>query len=83
MYPTGNTSAEYNGEESIIWNALSAQDPNFGATNATVQLDGQKNLFISGVLWGIVGGAAVACADHFYEAYGERKRKPPSPRIPL
>jgi hypothetical protein len=83
MYPTGNTSAEYNGEESIIWNALSAQDPNFGATNATVQLDGQKNLFISGVLWGIVGGAAVACADHFYEAYGERKRKPPSRRIPL
>jgi hypothetical protein len=83
MSPTGDTPAEYNGEESIIWKALSAQDPNFGATNPTAQLNEQKNLFISGVLWGIVGGAAVACVDHFYEAYRERKRKLPSRQIPL
>jgi len=83
MYPTGNTPIENNGQENIIWQAPSAQDPNFAATNATAQLNGEKNLFISGVLWGIVGGAAVACLDHFYEAYRERKKKPPGRQVPL
>lgn len=83
MYPTGNTPIENNGLEDIIWQAPSAQDPNFAATNATAQLDGQKGLFISGVLWGIVGGAAVACLDHFYEAYRERKGRPPGRQVPL
>ena len=83
MYPNGDTPAEQNGEESIIWKAPSAQDPNFYATSATSQLNGQKDLFISGVLWGIVGGAAVACVDHLYEAYRERRGKLPSRKIPL
>jgi hypothetical protein len=83
MYPTGNTPIENNGLEDIIWQAPSAQDPNFAATNATTQLAGQKSLFISGVLWGIVGGAAVACLDHLYEAYRERKGKPPGRQVPL
>jgi hypothetical protein len=83
MYPTGNTPIENNGLEDIIWQAQSAQDPNFAATNATAQLDGQKSLFISGVLWGIVGGAVVACLDHSYEAYRERKGKPPGRQVLL
>jgi hypothetical protein len=83
MYPAGDTPSENNGEESIIWKAPTAQDPSFGATNASAQLNGQKDLFISGVLWGIVGGAAVACVDHLYEAYRERKEKRPSHHIGL
>jgi hypothetical protein len=83
MYPIGDTPPQNNGDESVIWKAPSAQDPSFEATNATTQLNGQKNLFISGVLWGIVGGAAVAFVDHLYEAYRERKRKPPSRHIGL
>lgn len=75
MYPTGDTPPENNGEESIIWKAPSAQNPSFQATNAAAQLNGQKDLFISGVLWGIVGGAGVASVDHLYEAYQERKEK--------
>jgi hypothetical protein len=75
MYPTGDTPPENNGEESIIWKAPSAQNPSFQATNAATQLDGQKDLFISGVLWGIVGGAGVASVDHLYEAYRERKEE--------
>lgn len=83
MYPTGNTPPENNGEESIIWKAPSAQDPSFQATNAAAQLNGQKDLFISGVLWGIVGGAGVASVDHLYEAYRERKERLPSRRNEL
>jgi len=79
MYPTGDTPPENNGEESIVWKAPSAQNPSFQATNAATQLDGQKDLFISGVLWGIVGGAGVASVDHLYEAYRERKEKAPRP----
>jgi hypothetical protein len=79
MYPTGDTPSENNGDENIIWKAPSAQNPSFEATNAASQLNEQKDIFISGVLWGIVGGAAVACVDHLYEAYRERKeQKPPS-----
>jgi hypothetical protein len=83
MYPTGNTPAENNGDESIIWNAPSAQDPSFDATNTATQLNGQRDLFISGVLWGIVGGVAVACLEHLYSAYQERRGKPPGRYIGL
>jgi hypothetical protein len=83
MYPTGNTPFESNGEETVIWQAPSAQDPNFAATDDTAQLNGQKNLFISGVLWGIMGGAVVAFLDHCYEAYRERKEKSPGRPIRL
>jgi hypothetical protein len=83
MYPTGNTPVENNGDESVVWNAPSAQDPSFNATNTATQLNGQRDLFISGVLWGIVGGAAVACLEHLYEAYRERRDKPRSRDIGL
>jgi hypothetical protein len=83
MYPTGNTPAENNGDESIVWNAPSAQDPSFNATNTATQLNGQRDLFISGVLWGIVGGAAIGSLDHLYEAYRERRKKPPARDIGL
>jgi len=83
MYPTGNTPAENNGDESIVWNAPSAQDPSFDATNTTAQLNGQRDLFISGVLWGIMGGAVVECLEHLYGAYHERKEKPPGRDIGL
>lgn len=76
MYPTGDTTPKQNGDEDIIWNAPSAQNPSFQATNADTQLNGQRDLFISGVLWGIVGGGVVACVDHLYDAYRDRKKKP-------
>jgi hypothetical protein len=83
MSPTGGTLFEGNGEESIIWKSPSAQDPSFEATNGATQLHGAKDLFISGILWGIVGGAGVACMDHSFEAYREWKRKSPSRQIGL
>jgi hypothetical protein len=78
-----NEAPFINGEENIIWKAPSARDPSFEAANAATQLNGQKDLFISGVLRGIVGGAAVVWVDHLYEAYRESKGKPPIRHIGL
>ncbi len=75
MFPTGDSAAENNGDESIIWKSASAQDPSFEATDAAAQLNGQRDIFISGILWGIMGGVAVAGVDQIYQAYQERKRK--------
>jgi hypothetical protein len=75
MYPTGDSAAENNGDESIIWKSASAQDPSFEATDAAAQLNGQRDIFMSGILWGITGGVAVAGVDQLYQAYQERKRK--------
>jgi hypothetical protein len=83
MSPTGDSVTDPNGDYRITWSASSAEDPSFDATNATNVINGERSLFISGILWGIVGGAAVAGADHFYDAYKERVERRHRRRIPL
>ena len=76
MFPNGNPINDKGGEESIMWNAPGAAlDPNFDATNAAAESDASRNEFISGVLFGILGGTAVAFVDHLYEVLNDKKGK--------
>ncbi len=71
MFPTGNTMGE-----SIQWTAQSALDLNFSAANTAAENDANRNIFISGILFGILGGTAVAGADHLFEGFRTRKDRP-------
>lgn len=77
MFPNGNPINEKGGEESIIWSAPGAAlDPNFDATNTAAESDASRAIFVSGVLFGILGGTAVAFVDHLHEALSDKKGKP-------
>jgi hypothetical protein len=81
MFPNGNPVNEKVGEESIVWSApAAALDPNFDATNTTAESDANRAIFISGVLFGILGGTAVAFVDHLYDALSDKKKGKPKPR---
>lgn len=76
MFPNGDPINEKGGEESIMWSApTAALDPNFDATNSAAESDASRNIFISGVLFGILGGTAVAFVDHLHEVLSDKKGK--------
>ncbi len=76
MFPNGNPINEKGGEESIMWSApAAALDPNFDATNTAAEADASRDIFISGVLFGVLGGTAVAFVDHLYEVLNDKKGK--------
>jgi hypothetical protein len=77
MFPNGDPINEKVGEESIIWSSpAAALDPNFDATNTAAESDANRAIFISGVLFGILGGTAVAFVDHLHDALSDKKGKP-------
>ncbi len=49
---------------------------NFSAANTAAENDANRNIFISGILFGILGGTAVAGADHLFEGFRTRKDRP-------
>jgi hypothetical protein len=64
MFPVGTTMGD-----SITWNsAQSALDPDFNATNIAAENDASRDIFISGILFGLLGGTAVGCAEHVFQA---------------
>lgn len=76
MFPNGDPINDKGGEESIMWSApAAALDPNFDATNTAAESDASRDVFISGVLFGILGGTAVAFVDHLYEVLNDKKGK--------
>lgn len=79
MFPVGNTIGDR-----IIWNsAQSALDPDFNATHTAAESDANRDEFISGILFGILGGTAVASAEHVFEGLRDRKGKPAHRSIEL
>ena len=79
MFPVGSTIGDM-----IIWSsAQSALEPNFNAANIAAENAANRDEFISGILFGIVGGTAVACAEHVFEGLKERKGKPAHRSIEL
>lgn len=60
-----------------------ALDLNFSAVNTAAENDANRNIFISGILFGVLGGTAVAAVDHIFEGFRGRKGKPPYHKIGL
>lgn len=70
QFPTGTTD-----NNTITWEGAAGLSPDIHADNPSADSNSNHATFLSGILWGVVGGAGVSLVDHLERVNSERRER--------